>query len=790
MLRNFLKIAWRNLLKNKAFSSINIAGLAIGMAVAMMIGLWMRDELSFNTCHQHYKRLAQVQVNLTFNDKTGSGDAIPLPVGLALRNDFASDFERVARASWNFDHLLSKGEKKIIREGVFCEPELLAMFSPEMLQGNYANALRDPHSIVLSDSLARTLFGDEDPLNQTIRLDQEVDLVVTGVFKDLPFNADLKEIKFYLPWALYLSQQDWVRNSQDNWENHSFQLFAQLRPGADMDAVSAKIRDVEKAHNKNGNPELFLHAMPRWHLYSEFKDGKNIGGRIQFVWLFGIIGVFVLLLACINFMNLSTARSEKRAKEVGVRKTVGSGRGQLVLQFLSESMLIVFLSLLLAGVIVQLTLPGFNELAGKQISIPWAHPVFISAVAGFALLTGLLAGSYPAFYLSSFKPLKVLKGTFRAGRFASLPRQVLVVLQFTVSIALIIGTMVVFHQIQHAKNRPVGYSREGLLQVNISRALEGHYDALRQDLLNTGTVYDMSTASSPTTGVWSNQIGFDWEGKDPNALPMFGVVAGSHDFGRSIGWHIKEGRDFSRDFATDTSALILNESAVALTGLKDVLGKTIRQDGKPYRVIGVVEDLVMESPYTPIKPTLFFLSYDWANLINVKLKPGVPVRDALQQVETVFAKHDPNSPFEFKFADDEYEAKFRSEERVGKLARLFAFLAVFISCLGLFGLSAYVAEQRTKEIGIRKVLGASVTNLWAMLSRDFVLLVLVACLIAAPLAWHYLNNWLSDYEYRVQLDWWVFALGGGLAIVVTLLTVSFQSVKAALANPIQSLRSE
>ncbi len=790
MLANYLKLAWRNLLKSKGFSFINISGLAIGMAVAMMIGLWIYDELTFNHFHKNHDRLAQLWIHQQFNENIGSGQAMSIPVANALRTDFSADFKNVSLGSWNFEHLLTYGDKKILNEGMYAEPMLPGMLMLDMKTGSLENALKDPGAILLSETLAKTLFGDEDPMNKVIRVDQKADALVTGVFRDLPYNSTFFPVKFFLPWSLYLTQEPWIRNSQEQWGNHSFQIFAEMADNAGMAQVSGKIVNVEKDHNKDGNPQLFLHPMDKWHLYSNFKDGKNIGGRIQFVWLFGIIGVFVLLLACINFMNLSTARSEKRAKEVGVRKTVGSLRKHLVGQFLTESILVAALALILSVGLVRLALPWFNELADKQIKIPFTNPVFILLALGFALITGLLAGSYPAFYLSSFRPIKILKGVFRTGRWAALPRKILVVVQFTVSIVLIIGTMIVFNQIQYAKNRPVGYDREGLLQFNVSTGLYGKYDVLRDDLLKTGAVYEMSQSSSPTTGIWSNQIGFDWEGKDPNTLPLFGIVACSHDFGKSVGWEVLQGRDFSRDFATDTAAFILNEAAVELTGLDNIVGKTIRKNDKPYQVIGVVKDMVMQSPYNPTVPTIFSIDYEWASIFNVKLTPGVPVQDALKKVETVFKKLDPDAPFDYKFADDEYDAKFRSEERIGKLARVFAILAIFISCLGLFGLSAYVAEQRTKEIGIRKVLGASLTNLWAMLSKDFIGLVFISCFVAVPVAWYYLSGWLASYTYRIGLQWWVFVMAGVLAVAVTLFTVSFQSIRAALANPARSLRSE
>ncbi|GAB3316733.1 ABC transporter permease [Larkinella ripae] len=791
MLRNYVKIALRNLAKNKVFSLINILGLAVGMAVAMMIGLWIYDELSFNQFHRNYDRLAQLYINQTFNGTTGSSRAVSIPSATEIKTKYASNFKYVSLASWNYGHLLVNGEKKINQEGMFVEPTFPEMLSLKMLRGSAATALKEPRSILLSESVAKSLFGAADPMNKILKMDAKNNLKVTGVFADLPFNTDFYSAKFYLSWSDYLADEDWVKQSQQQWDNHSFQCFVQIADRATMEGVTAKIRDVEKAHSTaHDNPEHFLHPMSRWHLYSDFKEGKNIGGGIQFVWLFSIIGLFVLLLACINFMNLSTARSEKRAKEVGIRKAVGSQRRQLISQFLSESLLVVLFALVLAILMVLISLSPFNELAGKQVRFPYQHPVFWGLLVSFSVLTGFLAGSYPAFYLSSFNPLKVLKGTFKVGRWASLPRKVLVVIQFTVSITLIIGTIIVFRQIQYAKNRPTGYDRAGLLQISVSSSTYGKYNALRDDLLKSGAVFEMSQSSSPTTGVWSNQIGFEWDGKDPEAKPLFGVVGCSHDFGRTIGWQIKEGRDFSRDYSTDSTALILNESAVKLTGLTNVVGKIIRYNEKQCRVVAVVKDMVMESPYAPFKPTIFVLNYGWSNVFNIKLKPATPVEDALKKVEAVFRKYDPDSPFDFRFADAEYDAKFRTEERVGKLARVFAVLAIFISCLGLFGLASFVAEQRTKEIGVRKVLGASVFSLWGLLSKDFVRLVIVSFLIASPIAWYFLSDWLQQYTYRTDITWWIFAVSGLGAALITLLTVSFQAIKAALMNPVKSLRSE
>ncbi|MBC8112344.1 MAG: ABC transporter permease, partial [Verrucomicrobia bacterium] len=623
--------------------------------------------------------------------------------------------------------------------------------------------------------------------------DNKTNFTVAGVFEDFPHNTEFRDTKLLLPWATYLETQPWIKESQDSWGNHSFQMFAQLQEKADFLQVGAKIKNIPKAHPETlgAKEETYLHPMEKWHLYSEFKNGKSDSGRITFVWLFGIIGAFVLLLACINFMNLSTARSEKRAKEVGVRKAIGSVKSQLIWQFLSESLLVVFLALVLAILLVQINLTWFNQLADKQMGIQWANPVFWLFVLGFTLFTGLISGSYPAFYLSSFEPVKVLKGTFRAGRFASIPRKVLVVLQFTVSVTLIIGTIVVFRQIQYAKNRPVGYNRDGLITVYVlTPDLEGHYEALRDDLLKTGAVMSMATSGSPTTEIYNNQDDFTWQGKPPGSSMLFGVVAISQEFGQTIGWEVKEGRDFSKSFGTDTSALILNEAAAKLTGFKNPIGETIRQGSKAYKVIGIIKDMVIESPFEPIRPTIFRTDWNWVSVVNVRLKPGIPVRDAVAKVESVFKKYNPSSPFDYKFTDEQFERKFTTESRIGTLASVFAGLAILISCLGLFGLASFTAEQRTKEIGVRKVLGASVMDLWVLLSKDFVSLVLISLLISMPVAYWAMHNWLISYPYHSTLSWWVFVVAGVGALAITLATVSFQAIKAALANPVKSLRTE
>lgn len=794
MIRNYFKIAWRNLVKSKGYSAINIGGLAVGMAVAMLIGLWVYDELSYNKYHQHYDRIAQVMQHANFNGKIETQVANPGLMGPELRAKFGSDFKYVVQTSWTGSHLLSVDNRPFNKTGMFFEPDAPEMLTLKMVAGTRAG-LKDPYSIMLSASVAEAIFGKEDPMNKTIKFDRNYEVKVTGVYEDLPQNSTFSNIKIMMPWKLWQIQNPWSERMENPWGSNFSQTFVQVADNANMENVSAKIKNTKL--NNVGKDEaryqwiVFLQPMKKWNLYNEFKNGKNTGGNIQYVWLFGIIGIFVLVLACINFMNLATARSEKRAKEVGIRKTVGSMRWQLIRQFFAESYLVVLLAFLLCLLLVVLFLPAFNEVASKKIQMPWQQPLFWLFSFLFITVTGLLSGSYPAFYLSSFQPLKVLKGTFRVGRFASIPRKVLVVVQFTVSVMLIIGTIIVYQQIQHAKNRPIGYTRNGLVMFSMQKEIGQHYDAIRNELKSAGAIEEMTGCQSPLTAVWNTNGGFDWEGKDPNMAVDFPNNTVSYDFGKTVNWKIKEGRDFSKDFATDSSAFILNESAVKFLGFKDPVGKILKWDDKPYTIIGIVSDIMQESPFYPVRPSLYHIDAD-SNMWNVivRLSPRQNAKQSLSKIEEVWKKFVPAVPFEYKFVDEDFGNKFEAEERIGKLASYFAVLAIFISCLGLFGMASFVAEQRTKEIGIRKVLGASVTNLWQLLSKEFILLVLLSCFIAAPIAYYYLNNWLTNYDYKIEIRWPVFVMAAIGALFITLITVSFQAIKAAIANPIRSLRTE
>ncbi|MBN8651389.1 MAG: ABC transporter permease [Cytophagales bacterium] len=796
MFRSYFKIAFRNLIKNKGYTFINIAGLATGMAVALLIGLWIWDEVTYNQYHKNYDRLAQVWQHNLYNGVKRSQVSNPYVMAEEIRNNYGSDFKYVIQSTWNFGRVLTVGENKFNKSGMYWEPQVLDMLSIKLIYGTAEHALKDPYSILLSQTVAKTFFNDDDPTGQMVRINNKTDVKVTGVYEDMPHNSKFRDMSFIMPWELYIIESEWIKNMDDPWGSNFTQTWVQLADNADLELVSAKIIDVKLNKVDEGGrkykPEVFLHPMSKWHLYSDFKEGKNVGGRIEFVWLFGFIGAIVLLLACINFMNLSTARSEKRAKEVGIRKSIGSMRSQLINQFFCESVVVALLAFVVSLGLVYLALPTFNEVAGKKLTLLWSSPIFWLVGLGFSLFTGIIAGSYPALYLSSFQPVKVLKGTFRVGRLASLPRQVLVVLQFTASIALIIGTIVVFRQIEFAKDRPLGYERNGLINVYLSTPeIHNHFEAVRNELKSLGAITEMTEAGSPTTQVWNSNGGFNWNGKDPALAVDFPNNGVNHEFGKTVGWKFTAGRDFSREFASDSLAFVINEATAKFLGFENPVGETLTWNETPYTIIGVIQDMIIESPYEPVRPSLWHIDRDDnVNLAIVKLNPDMSSHDALDKIKTVFMKHDPASPFNYEFVDIEYARKFSDEERVGKLASFFAILAIFISCLGISGLASFVAEQRTKEIGVRKVMGASVVNLWGMLSKDFVLLVGISLLLAMPLAWYIMYNWLQKYQYRSEIAWWIFAASAVGAVLITLLTVSYQSIKAAMANPVSSLRSE
>lgn len=791
LLGSYVKIGLRNLTRNKVPSFINIFGLSVGMAVTMLIAFWIWDELSFNTFPEHYDRVASVLINGSSNGEKWTGGGVPVPLADELRRSYPDDFQYVSLTE-GADLTLSAGDNISTHAGAFMEADAPKMLSLKMLEGT-RDGLKEPASVLLSESVAKGLFGKVDPMGRVVKVNNSMTVKVSGVYEDLPHNSDMNDVSFIVPWTFFMKHWQWIRDVKENWQNFTPGLLVQLYPNGDFKKISEKIKD---AITRNAPPDtgmhvnLFLYPMSRWHLYGDFNNWVNTGGLIGFVWLFGLIGVFVLLLACINFMNLSTARSEKRAKEVGIRKVMGSLRGQLIGQFFSESILMTQFSLILAIVFVQLMLPWFNQVADKNLSIPWGNPWFWIAGVLFSLVTGLIAGSYPAVYLSSFQPVKVLKGTFRVGRLATIPRKVLVVVQFTVSVLLITGTVIVYRQIQFAKDRPVGYNPHGIISIReTTPEIYDNYQIIRDEMLRSGAATELSESQCPITQIWANSGGFKWEGKDPGFHESIAVIGVRHEYGKVVDWQIKEGRDFSASIRSDSDGLVLNESAVRYMGLKHPIGQTIHWQNRDYKILGVIKDMIMASPYGMGRQTIFYISGS-GNIINIRINPAISMSDALKKTEAIFKKYNPGAPFAYTFVDQDYAKKFGEEERIGTLAAFFALLAILISCLGLYGLAAFVAEQRTKEIGIRKVLGASLVQLWGLLSKEFVVLVVISLLVAMPMAGYFMHKWLQRFEYHAGISWWIFALSGLSALLITLLTVSYQAIRAGRLSPVKSLRTE
>jgi putative ABC transport system permease protein len=792
MVRSWLKTAWRYSRNSKLYTLLNLAGLTTGAAVAILIGCWVRDEWAFDSVHSNIDHIAEIMVNQRADGGIATSDGLPMPLAAELRHHFGNDFSRVALYFPNFRHILTAGDKSVAQTGSWVQPDLPVMLTLPMLQGS-RDVLKDPSSTLIARSLAAALFGTTDPMGRTIRVDNGIDVKVGGVFEDLPANSTFNEVKIYLSWDKAVEEMAWMKDYPADWDARGWKIFVQLDDHADPARVDQHIKGLLATHGKATGDSLSLHPMSRWHLFSEFSNGVSTGGRIRLVRLFTAIGVFVLLLACINFMNLATARSERRAKEVGVRKVIGSLRRQLVGQFLGEALLMTTPAVILAVVAVQFTLPVFNRLAGKTLRLPWADPFFAIELLGFILLTALLAGSYPAFYLSRFRPVRVLKGDLHAGPRGSVARKVLVVLQFSISISLIIGTILVDKQVRFAKSRPVGYSRAGLLTIgkNTRELFGSRCEALRDDLLRSGTVSDMAQSSAPSTEepVAGNVL--TWPGEDPNAKPSFAWFGITADYGHTIGWRVTAGRDFDRSMATDSDKIILNESAVSLIGFQHPIGKEVRIWGQPRMIIGVVSDMVTGSPYQRVLPGVYQWSpAEQANDIILRVQPSIPMRTALTAIEKIFRTYNPASPFDYRFVDADYAQKFVDEEHVAGMARAFTLLAIAISCLGLFGLSAYSAEQRTREIGIRKVLGSSGFRIWQLLTGDILRLVALAVAVAIPLSYLFMHKWLSGYSYRIAIGWDVFLLSGGMTLLIAIATVSYHAVRAAHANPVKALRSQ
>lgn len=786
MLKNYIKIALRNLLRSKGFSIINISGLAIGMASALLILLWIQNELSFDRFYKKTDRTYLMYNRDKFDGELWSWNNTPKIMGPTLQTDYP-EVENMARYN-NITFLASVGETHLNERGAFVDSGFLNIFDFPMLQGDPDQALKGAYNIVLTKKFATSLFGNTDPMGKTVRIDSNANFIVTGVLKDLPSNTSL-DFDYLLPWS-FMTRLGW---DDKVWGNNSINTYVVLKPGVTQAAFDQKVKNITISHSKE-TAQVFTQALSRTHLYGKSENGKLVGDRIKTVRLFSVIAGFILLIACINFMNLSTARSEKRAKEVGIRKVVGAVKGYLIAQFIGESVLLAIIAFALALFLVQVSLPGFNQLVGKELVIDYGSLYFWLFALGFILFTGLLAGSYPAFYLSSFRPAKVLKGTFKRNNALVTPRKLLVVLQFSFAIILIICTLIIRRQIQYGQDRDAGYNRNNLVYTFTQGDVHKHYESIKRDLLASGAAVAVNQTAGPITQHWSDGWGYSWDGSNPQDFKTdFINMATDADFVKTMGVHLIEGRDIDvYKYPTDSSAMMLNESAVKAMRLQHPIGATIKRDGEgPYHVVGVIGDFVLESPFQrKIAPMMIAGPNRFLQVIHFKLNPANSASAGIARAEKIFKQYNPQYPFPYVFADDSYAKKFKEELRIGWLTALFAGLTIFISCLGLFALATYMAENRIKEIGVRKVLGASVTSITSLLARDFIKLVIVAFIIAAPIAWFAMNKWLLGYNYRVDIGWTVFAISGLLSILIAVVTVSYQSIKAALANPVKNLRSE
>jgi len=785
MLKNYFKIAWRNLFRNKAFAATNLLGLAIGMTCSILIFLWVHDELSYDKFHTNYKDIYQVIANRDFKNSVFTDRNMAFPLGPALEHGYPQ-IKTAVEMSYPQQRLLAFGENRVKKTGYTVSGHFFELFTWKFLKGNPSGAITDPSSIVLTASAAKAYFGSEEAVGKTMKIDDNELVKVSAVVADAPDNSTFK-FDFIQPFNYSDSN---MKKQMNEWYNSSWNVFVQLAPGANAAAAQKVVDDLKKANSPRDKiSSYFLFPMNRWRLYSDFRDGKNTGGMIEYVRLFSVIAVIILLIACINFMNLSTARSEKRAREVGVRKTLGSDRGQLMAQFLFESIILTVIAFVISVLAVWLLLPGFNGMVNKHMSLDLGDPVFITGLVVIILFTGIVAGSYPAFYLSSFNPVQVLKGTLVAGKKAIIPRRVLVVSQFVISILLISATIIVYRQLQYVKNRDIGYDPDNLIALPNTDLLNKNYSAFRNDLQATGLVSAVARTMSPVTEVWWRSPAPHWEGQQPGQEIIFMGQRADEHYTDGLGIRLLEGKGFTGT-PSDSGSVLLNKAAVEAMHLVHPVGAVLRYGSSQFTVIGITDNVVMESPYKPVDPQMVYYAQGGGNFFNIRLKDGASPQQAIESLRGLVRKYDPAAIFEFRFVNEDFQKKFLSEELISKITNIFAGLAIFICCLGLAGLASFTMERRVREFGIRKVLGASVPQLLGLISQEFLRLVGIAFVIAVPLTWWAMSSWLEKYTFRVPISPWTFVIVGLLLLGLTLLVVGLNTIRSAMRNPVKSLRTE
>jgi len=794
MIKNYFKSTLRNLWHNKGYSFLNIFGLAIGITCAGLIFLWVESEVSYDKFNSKKDRLYLVRVNSALDVGTFTHSSSPGVLAPAIQAEIPGIANTCRTSEDQASLLFSIGDKSVYASGKYAEPSLFNMFTLPFAEGNAGTAFSQLYSLVITEKTAKKFFGnDKNVIGKTVRVDNRQDYIVTGVLKDLPENSSL-QFEWLAPFKIWYQQSPWAYE----WGNNCLSTYVELKPGSNATIINKQLYNFVQKRAPASIGHVFLFSMNDWHLYDQFDNGKQTGGgRIAYVRLFSIIAWIILLIACINFMNLSTARSEKRAREVGVRKVLGAGKRTLVIQFIGEAFLMVLLSAGAAILIMSLALPAFNTLVQKDLSLGLGDPIHINVLLLIVLICGLVAGSYPSFYLSSFNPVFVLKGMKLKTGSAAFIRKGLVVLQFTISIVLIIGTIIIYQQVQHVKSRDIGFNKDNLVEINMKGDMAKHFDRIKEDLINTGSVENIALSDHATIYGGNNSDGLTWEGKPSGTRILVSGRYVTPGFMSTSGIKILEGRDFQPNDTAfkKTIDVLITQSFEKLMGKETAIGKIIRNErdtiGPTATVVGVVNDYVYGNMYGNPDPVMFVCTApEHTTVMYVRTKAKTGSEQSLAKIEAVLKKDNPAYPFEYKFVDDQFNEMFLNEMLISKLSRVFATLAILISCLGLFGLAAYTAERRTKEIGVRKVLGASVTGLAGLLSKDFLKLVLVSCITAFPLAWLMMNKWLQNYQYRIQISWWIFFGAGCMAILIALATVSFQAIKAAIANPVKSLRTE
>ena len=785
MFKNYLKTALRNLWKNKGYSSINIIGLAIGITCAGLIFLWVEDELNYDHHNLKIENLYQVYENQTYDGKTYTFAATPGLLAEGIKSELPG-IKNSCRTTWQQTKLFTLGEKAISQDGRYADSSIFSLFTIPFIDGNPQHVFDQLRSVVISEKMAMKFFNTTNNLvGKTLKVDNGESYTITGVVKNLPENSSLK-FDWLLPFKIYFDSNNWL----SDWGSNGIQTYAELYPKSNPATIDKQLYSYIQTKDTAAIARPFLLPMKDWRLRNAFEDGKRVTGRIQYVRMFSTIAWIILLIACINFMNLATARSEKRAKEVGVRKVMGAGKGLLARQFISEAIIMAYIAVIFSLLFMFLLLPSFNKLVEKTLNLNLGSATHIIALLVIGLIAGIVAGSYPSFYLSSFNPVSVFKGLKMKSGSASAIRKGLVVLQFTISIVLIICTIIIYQQIQHVKGRDLGYNRNNLIELFDHDELKKNFVGVKHDLLASGTVENVAQANLNMLFMGSSTSDFSWIGKKKKKKLLITQDFVSPEYLNTTGIKLIQGRDFYPDAKQDSASVIINETLAKLIDKNNAVGKLLLRDTVKYTIVGVTKDFVYGDMYVKADPLVFFSYPDYYGLMYVKLNPNIKPELALSGVENIMKKYNPAFPFEYKFVDDNFNAAFKSEMLIGKLSRVFAVLAILISCLGLFGLAAYTAERRTKEIGIRKVLGASITGITRLISKDFLGLVIIASIIAFPLSWWAMHNWLQNYSYRINISWWVFVVAAILAVLIALITVSFQAIKAALANPVKSLRTE